>query len=151
MFLWSDQSKKTVTFKQNFRDQDLLAVVETELTRQPDKDFSDLCKEALRAYFCAAESDHSSGETSNLERQIAQLTSQIAGLEERLLAQQSSRLQVLTSQLANLSSQVKQLSDLAAQQPTVEIKEEATIELEMEPQGEIDPEISRLSQFLDDF
>ncbi len=56
MFQWSKKVVKSVTFNPGVADESLLAVVESHLEQQPDKTFSDLCKEALWQSLCVPES-----------------------------------------------------------------------------------------------
>ena len=57
MFQWSSKKVvKSVTFNPGVADESLLDVVERHLEKEPDKTFSDLCKEALWQALCVPES-----------------------------------------------------------------------------------------------
>jgi hypothetical protein len=165
MFQWSKKVVKSVTFNPDIADESLLAQVENYLETKPDKSFSDLCKEALWQALCVPESSPTrpainTAETSKIEQQIGELQRQVADLEERFFAKESNRLQVMESQIMQLSQQVAQLAIMLnerpyASQPTssipmAEVVNNSTYIPDSTPQ-EVDPVISRLSQFLDDF
>lgn len=165
MFQWSKKVVKSVTFNPDIADESLLAQVENYLEAKPDKTFSDLCKEALWQVLCVPESSSArpalnTSEISKIEQQIGELQRQVAGLEERFFAKESNRLQVMESQIVQLSQQVAQLAMMLNERPytsqptssipTAEVVNNSTYTPDTAPQ-EVDPVISRLSQFLDDF
>lgn len=162
MFPWSKKTVKSVTFKQEVADQSLLAVVEAELMRQPYKTFSDLCKEALWQFLCVPEAVRPSPKTPQSEQHSPDVQRQLADFEQRFFAKESSRLETLECQLNQLSQQVAQLASAIERQPLSdrlpqptplpqqEKAVEATISANSIPQ-DVDPMLSRLSQFLDDF
>jgi hypothetical protein len=165
MFQWSKKVVKSVTFNPDIADESLLAQVENYLETKPDKSFSDLCKEALWQALCVPESPPTrpainTAETSKIEQQIGELQRQVAGLEERFFAKESNRLQVMESQIMQLSQQVAQLALMLSERPyaaqptssipMAEVVNNSTYIPDATPQ-EVDPVISRLSQFLDDF
>ncbi|MBD2773402.1 plasmid segregation centromere-binding protein ParR [Iningainema tapete] len=166
MFQWSKKVVKSVTFDPGVADESLLALVESYLEKDPDKTFSDLCKEALWQSLCVPESVKPTPKpaaTSGMEQQIAALKSQITDLEERFFAKESHRLETIESHLLQLSQQVAQLAIIVNQSsvsqsptPSVPTREvvnttptfvNATASYPVED----DPVISRLSQYLDDF
>lgn len=166
MFQWSKKVVKSVTFEPGVADESLLALVESHLEKQPDKTFSDLCKEALWQSLCVPESVRPGPRevaTAGAEQQIAQLQNQLADLEERFFAKESNRLNVIETQLMQLSQQVAQLAIMVNQRPMIQhpIHAAPTVEVAnttsnssnavATPPEEEDPLISRLSQFLDDF
>ncbi|MBD2665641.1 hypothetical protein B6N60_03492 [Richelia sinica FACHB-800] len=166
MFQWSKKVVKSVTFNPDIADESLLAQVESYLESQPDKTFSDLCKDALWQAVCVPESPRpapkapESANITKIEQQIGELQRQVVGLEERFFAKESNRIQVMESQIMQLTQQVAQLAimlnqsasnpSVASKLPTVDQINNATSTPEPTPQ-EVDPVISRLSQFLDDF
>ncbi|BAZ31994.1 hypothetical protein NIES4074_44680 [Cylindrospermum sp. NIES-4074] len=163
MFQWSKKVVKSVTFNPEIADESLLAQVENHLETQPDKTFSDLCKEALWQTLCVPESVRPSPNTAaigSIEQQIGDLQRQLAGLEERFFAKESNRLEMMENQLLQLTQQVAQLAMMLSERsfvqystpssPMVEIVNNSTYIPDTPPQ-EVDPVISRLSQFLDDF
>jgi hypothetical protein len=162
MFQWSKKVVKSVTFNPEIADESLLAQVESYLEAQPEKTFSDLCKQALWQALCVPESVRPSPNTvtSPTEHQISELQRQIADLEERFFAKESNRLQTMESQILQLTQQVAQLAIMVSQGssnqdstsplPTVEVVNNTVSTPDPAPQ-EVDPVISRLSQFLDDF
>ncbi|NET01907.1 MAG: plasmid segregation centromere-binding protein ParR [Sphaerospermopsis sp. SIO1G2] len=164
MFQWSKKVVKSVTFNPEIADESLLAQVESYLEAQPERTFSDLCKEALWKALCVPESVQPSPNTAALptEYQISELQRQIADLEERFFAKESNRLQTMESQILQLTQQVAQLAimvnqGVASQHSTSSVPVVQSVEVanspstpDPEPQ-EVDPVISRLSQFLDDF
>lgn len=162
MFQWSKKVVKSVTFNPEIGDESLLAQVESYLEEQPEKTFSDLCKEALWQALCVPDSARPSPNTAALpmEQQLGELQRQIAGLEERFFAKESNRLQVMESQILQLSQQVAQLAIMVNQaasfQPvnssvaTVEVVNQPASTPDPTPQ-EVDPVISRLSSLVDDF
>jgi hypothetical protein len=166
MFQWSKKVVKSVTFNPGVADESLLALVESHLEKQPDKTFSDLCKDALWQSLCVPESVRPSPKAvapAIVEQlpqpQIAELQRQLVDLEERFFAKESNRLEMMERQLLQLSQQVAQLAimvnqGLVFQQPThsapaVQVAN-STPAVAVPPQ-EVDPVISRLSQYLDDF
>ena len=159
MFQWSKKVVKSVTFNPELADESLLAQVESYLDKQPDKTFSDLCKEALWQSLCVPEPVKPApptAATTPIEQQIGELQRQVAGLEERFLAKGSNRLEAMEHHLLQLSQQVAQLALIInersfIQSPTqLEVVNNTSYSVATPPQ-EVDPVISRLSQFLDDF
>jgi hypothetical protein len=162
MFQWSKKVVKSVTFNPEIGDESLLAQVESYLEAQPEKTFSDLCKEALWQALCVPDSVRPSPNTAapQMEQKLGELQRQIAGLEERFFAKESNRLQVMESQIFQLSQQVAQLAIMVNQAasiqpatssvPTVEVVNEPAPAPDPIPQ-EVDPVISRLSSLVDDF
>jgi len=159
MFQWSKKVVKSVTFNPELADESLLAQVESYLEKQPDKTFSDLCKEALWQSLCVPEPVQPAPQkaaTTPIEQQIGELQHQVAGLEERFFAKGSNRLEAMEHHLLQLSQQVAQLAIIVnnrsiIQSPTqLEVVNNTSYPVATPPQ-EVDPVISRLSQFLDDF
>ncbi len=169
MFQWSKKVVKSVTFDPGVADESLLALIESHLEKDPEKTFSDLCKEALWQHLCVPESVRPSPKTAatpavtpRVEQQIAELQSQLADLEERFFAQESNRLEMMERHLMQLSQQVAQLAIMVNQAPPIYSPIESTPALEVvnttltptivaTPSQEVDPVISRISQYLDDF
>ncbi|MEH2393836.1 MAG: plasmid segregation centromere-binding protein ParR [Nostoc sp.] len=157
MFQWSKKVVKSVTFNPELADESLLAQVESYLEKQPDKTFSDLCKEALWQSLCvSAVQPAPQTATTPIEQQIGELQRQVAGLEERFFAKGSNRLEAMEHHLLQLSQQVAQLALIVNDRsfipsPTqLEVVNNTSYTVATPPQ-EVDPIISRLSQFLDDF
>src|ERR687886_766630 len=131
MFPWSKKITKPVTFNSEVADDTLLAVVETELMKQPHKTFSDLCKEALWQFLCVPES--------------VRPTTPTAGQMEQPVAE-------LNGQLAQLSLIVNQQPKSESSRPFVPEVKQAEAVTPTAPPAEIDdPLLNRLSAFLDDF
>jgi len=165
MFQWSKKVVKSVTFNPGVADESLLALVESYLEKQPDKTFRDLCKDALWQSLCVPESVRpgpKAAATATVEQpQIAEMQRQLADLEERFFAKESNRLEMMERQLSSLSQQVAQLAmmvnqGLIIQHPThslsvAEVVHATSAANNNIPPQEVDPVISRLSQFLDDF
>ncbi|MBP5974690.1 plasmid segregation centromere-binding protein ParR [Brasilonema sp. CT11] len=175
MFQWSKKVVKSVTFEPGVADESLLALVESHLEKDPQKTFSDLCKEALWQSLCVPESVRPAPkpaaatatqgvEQKILEQKIAALQSQIANLEERFFAKEANRLEMLEQQLIQLSQQVAQLAIMLNNVSTTSPptpQQVSAIEVinhtsspnhaAATPSQEVDPVISRISQFLDDF
>jgi TolA-binding protein len=163
MFQWSKKVVKSVTFNPEIADESLLAQVESYLESQPEKTFSDLCKEALWQALCVPESVRPAPNTASqpMEQQIGELQRQIAGLEERFFAKESNRLQTMESQILQLSQQVAQLAIIVNQAtsmqpttsslPTAQVVDNSASTTDPTPPEEVDPVISRLSNLLDDF
>lgn len=178
MFQWSKKVVKSVTFNPGVADESLLALVESQLEKDPDKSFSDICKDALWQALCVPESVRPSPKpgaiptptpaptpaplTGAVDQQVAQLQRQIADLEERFFARESNRLEIMESQLMQLSQQVAQLALMMTQGVMVQVAPTHTVSategvnktnpvaVAALPQ-EVDPVISRLSQLVDDF
>jgi hypothetical protein len=162
MFQWSKKVVKSVTFNPELADESLLAQVESYLEAQPEKTFSDLCKEALWQALCVPDSVRPSPNTAALpmEQQLGELQRQVAGLEERFFAKESNRLEAMERQILQLTQQVAQLAIMLNQGaynqpatssvPAVEVVNNSGSTPDLTPQ-EVDPVISRLSQYLDDF
>lgn len=166
MFQWSKKVVKSVTFNPGVADESLLALVESHLEKEPDKTFSDLCKEALWQSLCVPESVRPSPTTpasASDEQQIAELQRQVADLEERFFAKESNRLEAMERQLLQLSQQVAQLAIMVNERPIIiqsptpatlaaqEVVNNTAYTVAASPPQEVDPVISRLSQYLDDF
>ncbi|UKO97340.1 plasmid segregation centromere-binding protein ParR [Nostoc sp. UHCC 0870] len=166
MFQWSKKVVKSVTFNPEVADESLLAVVENYLEKQPEKTFSDLCKEALWQTLCVPESVKpglKTAEIASVEQKIDDLQRQVAGLEERFFAKESHRLEALESQIMQLTQQMAHLAIMVTERPVIYSSPPPaptpapaadvvnTTTYPVEPPEEVDPVISRLSQFLDDF
>jgi hypothetical protein len=193
MFQWSKKVVKSVTFNPGVADESLLALVESQLEKDPEKTFSDLCKEALWQSLCVPESVKPTAKPAatatptetpvitptptpppaipaatplGVERQIAELRHHIADLEERFYAKESDRLEMMERHLMQLSQQVAQLAIMVNKISTMQPPFQPASAMEVvnntsNPanaaappppiQEEVDPVISRLSQFLDDF
>lgn len=156
MRLWSNKTSKNVEFTNEAADETLLAAVENELNKQPQRTFSDICKEALWQFLYVPESVRpDSNKLNQLELQITQLQGQLASLEQRLAAKEASRLDKLESHLQQLSLQVGQLAtalengSLTYSAPKVEPPEKEPEPVP--PPEEVDPLLSRLGSLLDDF
>jgi hypothetical protein len=155
MFPWSKKTTKSVTFDSEVADETLLAVLETELMKQPHKTFSDLCKEALWQFLCVPESVRPKPKKAQGEPLAAELQRELADFEQRFSTRESSRLEAIERQLNQLSQQLAQLNLIVRQQPTPALPRQLAPEVEVAtptPAPEIDdPLLSRLSAFLDDF
>jgi hypothetical protein len=157
MFQWSKKVVKSVTFNPEIADESLLAQVENHLEAQPDKTFSDLCKEALWKVLCVPESVQPVANTAHIttvEQKIGEMQRQMAGFEERFFVRESHRLEAMESQMLQLTQQVAKLAIILNQQPLTYIPPDSVAqaipEHKPEPQ-EVDPVINRIGQFLDDF
>lgn len=156
MFQWSKKVVKSVTFNPEIADESLLAQVENYLQTQPEKTFSDLCKEALWKVLLP-ESVQPASKTANIttiEQKISEMQLQIASFEERFFAQESRRLESIESQMLQLTQQVAKLTTMLGQQPPTYIPSQPEPQPELQPEPEpqeVDPVISRIGQFLDDF
>ncbi|MBD6615820.1 plasmid segregation centromere-binding protein ParR [Komarekiella sp. 'clone 1'] len=163
MFQWSKKVVKSVTFNPGVADESLLAQVESHLEKQPDKTFSDLCKEALWQSLCVPESGRPGSKTAataSVEQQIGELQRQVAGLEERFFAKESNRLEAMERHMMQLSQQVAQLALIVNERSIIQSSSQSVSDVSIAnntsytaatPPQEVDPVISRLSQFLDDF
>ncbi|AFY50243.1 hypothetical protein Nos7524_4490 [Nostoc sp. PCC 7524] len=166
MFQWSKKVVKSVTFNPEVADESLLAVVENYLEKQPDKTFSDLCKEALWQTLCVPESVKpglKAAATGSVEQKIDDLQRQVADLEERFFAKESNRLEALERQILQLTQQMAHLAIMVTERPVVYSSPPPAPAVEVvnpttttptyavNPPEEVDPLISRLSQYLDDF
>lgn len=158
MRLWSNKTSKNVEFTNEAADETLLAAIDNELAKQPQKSFSDLCKEALWQLLYVPESVRPhSNKLNQLESQITQLQGQLASLEQRLAAKEASRLDKLESHLQELSLQIGQLATaidrggFAAPQDKVEPEPPEPEPEPLPTPQEVDPLLSRLGSLLDDF
>ncbi|BAZ16593.1 hypothetical protein NIES4071_84710 [Calothrix sp. NIES-4071] len=181
MFQWSKKVVKSVTFNPGVADESLLALVESHLEKDPDKSFSDLCKEALWQALCVPESVRPNQKAtqalppsqstppasspqlinSSGEPKIADLHRQINDLEGRYYSREANRLDAVENQLIQLSQQVAQLAIMVTQGVTVQVAPTQSLPVGGEvyrtssppPPApvEVDPVISRLSQLVDDF
>ena len=92
------------------------------------------------------------------------MESQLANLEERFFAKESHRLEAMERQMMQLSQQVAQLAIAANQQTAIQSVNYTAPALDVvhsnstpnhvnapPPPADVDPLISRLSQFLEDF
>jgi hypothetical protein len=142
MFQWSKKVVKSVTFNPGVADESLLALVESHLEKDPDKSFSDLCKEALWQVLCVPESVRPNQKATQAlppstqtplppatplpangvgEPQIAELHRQITDLEGRYYSREANRLDAVEHQLIQLSQQVAQLAIMVTQGVTVQV------------------------------
>ncbi|TVP60330.1 MAG: plasmid segregation centromere-binding protein ParR [Nodularia sp. (in: Bacteria)] len=159
MFQWSKKVVKSVTFNPEVADESLLEVVENHLDQRPDKTFSDICKEALWQSLCVPETvkpSPTTAATDSVEKKIDELQRQVADLEERLFAKESHRLESIEGHLLQLTQQMANLAIMVTEHPVIQsstpsVTEVATTTYADDPPEEVDPVISRLSQFLDDF
>lgn len=165
MRLWFRKKKQqqSVEFARDMADQTLLAAVQAELEKQPDKTFGDLCKEALWQFLYVSESLLPVSKVGQLEEQIASIQERLASVEERIGAREASRLNELESQIRQLSLQMGQLAisgdrSSAASSPRAASPLPVPPKPEPEPEPEnlpppqpIDPLLSRLGSLLDDF
>jgi hypothetical protein len=175
MFQWSKKEVKSVTFNPGVADESLLALVESHLEKNPNKSFSDLCKDALWQALCVPESvrpaQTAQKQTANLvpsspqtsgggEAQFTNLHRQVADLEERFYSRESNRLDGLERQLMQLTQQVAQLAIMVTQGVTVQVAPNQALQTSgvinntpppVSAPQEVDPVISRLSQLVDDF
>jgi len=174
MFQWSKKVVKSVTFNPGVADESLLDVVERHLEKEPDKTFSDLCKEALWQALCVPESVRPDPQPtsvaptpkpkppSDVGEYVADLEGKIADLEERFFARESNRLATMEQHLTQLSQQVAQLAMMVNQGSVVQPSNQSVTSgvLNNAPvqayeintsHEEEDPLISRLSELVDDF
>ncbi|MCC5637316.1 plasmid segregation centromere-binding protein ParR [Nostoc sp. CHAB 5844] len=172
MFQWSKKVVKSVTFNPEVADESLLSLVESHLEPQPEKTFSDLCKEALWQFLCVPESVKPGSKTiaaESVEQKIDELQRQVADLEERFFAKESNRLEAMERHIVQLTQQMAHLAILVTERPpiihhqpptspapapvvsTVPAMERVNTTYAATPPEDVDPVISRLSQFLDDF
>lgn len=166
MFQWSKKVVKSVTFNPGVADESLLDLVERYLEEDPEKTFSDLCKEALWQALCVPDSvkpASKSGEftsAGSIEQQVAELRRQMADLEERFFAKESNRLEMMERHMMQLSQQMAQLAVSVTQGGTIQTPTESKAAMEAikpapptpkPPPQEDDPVISRISQFVEDF
>jgi len=164
---------KSVTFNPGVADESLIDVGERHLEKEPDKTFSDLCKEALWQALCVPESVRPDPQPasapipkpkppSEVGEYVADLERKIADLEERFFTRESNRLATMEQHLTQLSQQVAQLAMMVNQglvvQPSnqsaaSEVLHNASVQAyEVNtPHEEEDPLISRLSELVDDF
>ncbi|NEO30916.1 MAG: plasmid segregation centromere-binding protein ParR [Symploca sp. SIO3C6] len=152
-----NKNKKSVIFDQEVADQCLLEVVETELSKQAHKSFSELCKEALWQFLCVPEALKPNPRKEAIEQQATEVQRQLAELERRLFNKESSRLEAIERQLHLLTQQISQLSVIVNQQQYLEPHQQPP-QLESELQTLIpdttqdaDPLLNRLSPLLEDF
>lgn len=169
MFQWSKKVVKSVTFNPEVADESLLSLVESHLEPQSEKTFSDLCKEALWQFLCVPESvkpASNTAATDSVEQKIDELQRQVADLEERFFAKESNRLEAMERHIVQLTQQMAHLAILVTERPIhhqpptpaptpvaspVPAKEMVNNNYIATPPEDVDPVISRLSQFLDDF
>lgn len=166
MFQWSKKVVKSVTFNPGVADESLLDLVERYLEEDPEKTFSDLCKEALWQALCVPDSvkpTSKAGEfapAGSIEQQVAELRRQMADLEERFFAKESNRLEMMERHMMQLSQQMAQLAVSVTQGGTIQTPTEPRAVAEpftpasstpKPPPQEDDPVISRISQFVEDF
>ncbi|MFM7363795.1 MAG: plasmid segregation centromere-binding protein ParR [Cuspidothrix sp.] len=155
MFQWSKKVVKSVTFNPDIADESLLSQVENYLETQPDKTFSDLCKEALWKFLCVPESVQPAAKTANsttIEQKIGEMQHQMTDFEERLFSRESHRLEAMETQICQLTQQVAKLTTILSQQPGTHIPPDSVnVAQAIGETEEVDPVISRISQFLDDF
>ncbi len=168
MFPWSKKIAKSVTFNPEVADETLLAVVEAELAKHPNKTFGDLCKEALWQFLCVPESVRPTAKTTPVpgESFTTELKRQLTDFEQRFFIRESRRLEAMEYQLNQLSQQMAQLSLIVNQriaEPPASIPNSTEMKASIPsptppqdatptpPQEIDDPLLNRLSQVLDDF
>ena len=166
MFQWSKKVVKSVTFNPGVADESLLDLIERYLEEDPEKTFSDLCKEALWQALCVPDSVKPGSKVTenapvgSIEQQVAELRRQMADLEERFFAKESNRLDMMERHMMQLSQQIAQLAVSVHQSGTIPNPNESNVAVEVAkpapptpkiPPQEDDPVISRISQFVEDF
>ena len=161
MFQWSKRVVKSVTFEPAAADESLLAMIKSYLEKQPEKTFSQMCKEALWQSLCVPESVKPNPKGAiklEAEQNIADLKNQLSRLEEYFLSNQSYRLELIENQIVQLSQQVAQLVITAKQESATQTVKSSETALDNSTNNtvsstpeDIDPLISRLSQFLENF
>ena len=161
MFQWSKRVVKSVTFEPAAADESLLAMIKSYLEKQPEKTFSQMCKEALWQSLCVPESVKPNPKGAiklEAEQNIADLKNQLSRLEEYFLSNQSYRLELIEHQIVQLSQQVAQLVITAKQESATQTVKSSETALDNSTNNtvsstpeDIDPLISRLSQFLENF
>lgn len=167
MFQWSNKVSKSVTFTSELADQELLALIDTELAKYPYKTFNELCKEALKLMLRQnvnpsvrpeVKSNESDLRVEQLQTQVAQLEQQLGGVEQRLYqcSRDLARLGPLEYQINQLNRRINTLSLAGNDVPappgmaTLPVEEASEVPIEVAPQ-EVDPAIARISQLIDDF
>jgi len=166
MFQWSKKVVKSVTFNPEVADESLLSLVESHLEPELEKTFSDLCKEALWQFLCVPESVKPGSKTiaaESVEQKIDELHRQVADLEERFFAKEYNRLEAMERHILQLTQQMAHLAILVTERPMIHhqpptspaatppVMEKVNTTYVATPAEDVDPVISRLSQFLDDF
>lgn len=159
MFHWSKKVVKSVTFNPDVADESLLGVVESHLEQMQGTSFSDLCKHALWQLLCVPKTGKSAPKTAamvSIEEKIDQLQHQVTDLEKRFFGGESKRLENMEYHILQLTQQMTYLFTILNEGKVVESlvisRSEPTDPQDSEqPHEEVDPVISRLSQFLDDF
>lgn len=136
------RSSYVVKFVQTEADQDLLGAVEQALEDESYKSFSDLCKQALRRLLFSTDAEPMPM-MALLEQQVMTLQMQIMQIEQRSKESQTNTVAELEHKIQQLSDRVTQLEQQPASSPQAPDK---TAE-----NAELDPLLSRLAPFLDDF
>lgn len=98
-----DNTKRSVTFTKEAADQTLIVTVEQELAKQKYKNFSDLCKQALRQFFLLSKHVQSTSPVEQMEEQFAELNLKFAELEQKVLAKDTDHLERIENQLHQLN------------------------------------------------
>lgn len=107
MVLEEDNPKRSVTFTKEAADQTLIATVEQELAKQKYKNFSDLCKQALRQFFLLSKHVQPVSLSGQVEEQLAQLYLKFAELEQKVLAKDTTQFERIEHQLHQLTQPSK--------------------------------------------
>lgn len=158
----ANQTHKLVTFSQEPSDQALLGAIAQSLVQQPQRNFSQLCKQALQQYFLADRTPPTAGGNSGarairlfmqIQRQMTELQNRVLTLEQQVTVEHSERLEQLELQLSEMNQCFEQLEieqlDSTAIQPLPEM-EPAPIYTPRESR-EVDPLLVRLGRLVDDF
>lgn len=136
------KSSYVVKFVQTEADQTLLAAIDRALEEESYTSFSDLCKQALRRLFSTS-TEPSLPMMTVFEQQLMTLQLQIMQLEQRSKESQ-------TSTVAELEHQIQQLGERVAQLEQQPVSHHTSPEASADS-SELDPLLSRLAPFLDDF
>jgi hypothetical protein len=131
-----------VKFVQTEADQDLLLAVEQALEDESYRSFSDLCKQALRRLLLP-NGVEPLPMMALLEQQVMTLQMQMMQIEQRTKESQTHTVTDLEHKIQQLNDRVTQLEQHSASSPQPPETPEA--------QTELDPLLSRLAPFLDDF
>jgi TolA-binding protein len=155
-----------VKFAPTEADQALLQTVEQVLAAQSYKNFSDLCKQALRRLLsteAATESVTESGTVAPLpllavlEQQLMTLQLQIMQLEQRnsgvatTVEQQLQQLNYRVTQLEQLAQPANSTANSTNTESTVSVEPTESAASPSESASEADPLLTRLAPLLEDF
>lgn len=134
----------TVVFGRSKADLALLKAVKQHLGEHPDRNFNELCKEALRHFFVATETPAALTLLLDLQQQITELRVHFEAVEGTVAEHQAQMRQQQDQSVADLAERLEQVERHLYPERFVQVQDTP-------PFREPDPLIKRMAELLEDF